>query len=128
MSTADAVRRAVDDHRRRAGIPVELDVAELPAEAPLPTKIALFRATQELLSNATRHGQGRDVSVTLSGDSREIRLTVGDSGPGFDPSRVGAEGHLGLAGIREQAQLLGGGFEIGARGGGGATVTVRWPL
>jgi len=128
MSTADAVRRAVDDHRRRAGIPVALDVAELSAEAPLPTKIALFRATQELLSNATRHGQGRDVSVTLSGDSREIRLTVGDSGPGFDPSRVGAEGHLGLAGIREQAQLLGGGFEVGARDGGGATVTVRWPL
>ncbi len=128
MSTADAVRRAVDDHQRRSNVPVELKMGKLPTEAPLPTKIALFRATQELLSNATRHGQGRDVSVDLSGDQGEIRLTVTDGGPGFDPSRVGQEGSLGLAGIREQAELLGGGFEIGSRSDGGAMVTVRWPL
>jgi signal transduction histidine kinase len=128
MSSAEAVRRAVDDHQRRTSVPIALDIGELPKEAPLSTKIALFRATQELLSNATRHGQGKDVSVTLGGDTREIRLTVGDAGPGFDPALVGAEGHLGLAGIREQAQLLGGGFEIGSREGGGTTVTVRWPL
>jgi len=128
MSTADVARRAVDDYRRHTNAAVSLDIAELPAEASLPTKIALFRATQELLSNATRHGQGRDVSVTLVGGQKGIRLTVADAGPGFDSSRVGAEGRLGLAGIREQAELLGGGFEIGTREGGGATVTVRWPL
>ncbi len=128
MSTADAVRRAVDDHQRRTNVPVALDIGELASEASLSTKIALFRATQELLSNATRHGQGRDVSVMLDGDKREIRLTVADGGPGFDSSRVGVEGSLGLAGIREQAELLGGGFEVGARPDGGASVTVRWPL
>lgn len=128
MTSADAVRRAVDDHQRRTGVPVEVEIDDLPTEASLSTKIALFRATQELLSNATRHGQGKDVSVSLSGDTSEIRLTVTDGGPGLDPARVGAEGHLGLAGIREQAQLLGGGFEIGSRPETGATVTVRWPL
>ena len=67
MSTADAVRRAVDDHQRRTSMPVSArDRDELPAEASLPTKIALFRATQELLSNATRHGQGKDVAVALA--------------------------------------------------------------
>src|SRR4051794_1757499 len=128
MSTADAIRRAVDDHQRRTGVAVALAVGHIGAEAPLPTKIALFRATQELLSNATRHGQGQDVAVRIDGDTSEIRLSVADSGPGFDSSRVGAEGHLGLAGIREQAELLGGGFEIGGREGGGARVTVRWPV
>src|SRR4051812_1666820 len=128
LSTADAVRRAVDDHQRRTGVPVALTVGDIGAEAPLSTKIALFRATQELLSNATRHGEGREVVVELAGDKAEIRLSVADSGPGFDSSRVGAEGHLGLAGIREQAELLGGGFEIGGREGGGARVTVRWPV
>jgi signal transduction histidine kinase len=66
--------------------------------------------------------------VSLGEAGNEILLTVADSGPGFDASRVGAEGHLGLAGIREQAQLLGGGFDIGRHDGGGASVTVRWPL
>lgn len=128
LTTADAVRRAVDDHSRRTGVPVTVEVGDMPREAPLSTKIALFRATQELLSNATRHGQGSDVKVAIDGDKTEIRLTVSDAGPGFDASRVGAEDHLGLAGIREQAEVLGGGFEIGARAGGGATVTVRWPV
>jgi len=128
MSTADTVRRAVDDHRRHTNVPVILNVVDVPKEAALPTKIALFRATQELLSNATRHGQGKDVSVSLSGDKKQITLSVADSGPGLDPSRVGAEGHLGLAGIREQAELLGGGFEVGTPEQGGAKVTVRWPL
>jgi signal transduction histidine kinase len=128
MSSADAVRRAVDDHERRTSVPVTVEIGELPRDASLSTKIALFRATQELLSNATRHGQGKDVTVSLTGAENEISLTVADRGPGFDPSRVGVEGHLGLAGIQEQAQLLGGTFEIGGRDGGGSAVTVRWPL
>lgn len=127
LSPADTVRRAVDDHVRRAGVPVSLNVNEAPPQATLPTKIALFRAAQELLSNSTRHGEGRDIAVELAGDETELRLTVSDAGPGLDRSRVGQEGHLGLAGIREQAELLGGGFEITDRPGGGAQVTVRWP-
>ena len=66
--------------------------------------------------------------MALDGDKTEIRLTVSDAGPGFDATQVGAEDHLGLAGIREQAEVLGGGFEIGTRAGGGANVTVRWPV
>jgi signal transduction histidine kinase len=128
LTTADVLRRAVHDHSRRTGLPVELNMGMQGREPQLPTKIALFRAVQELLSNATRHGAGKDVVVSLSGDADELRLTVTDAGPGIDTSRVGAEGHLGLAGIREQAELLGGGFQIGDREGGGASVTVTWPL
>lgn len=128
LSTVDAVRRAVDDHVRRTSVPVNLSVDTITREAQLPTKIALFRAAQELLSNATRHGEGRDVAVRISGDFDELRLTVSDAGPGIDRGSVGSDGRLGLAGVREQAELLGGGFEIGRREGGGASVTVRWPL
>ena len=56
------------------------------------------------------------------------RATVSDGGPGFDQGVVGAEGHLGLAGIREQAELLGGTFEVASGANGGAQVTVRWPM
>ena len=66
--------------------------------------------------------------VELAADAVELRLTVSDAGPGLDRSLVGAEGHLGLAGIREQAELLGGDFEIGDEPGGGARVTVCWPI
>jgi signal transduction histidine kinase len=127
LSAADICRRAVDDHTRRTGIEVQLDVNGDAVDASLSTKIALFRALQELLSNSTRHGEGRDVSVSLVADSDRVALTVSDAGPGFGGARVGEEGRLGLAGLREQAELLGGSFEIGERPGGGARVAVTWP-
>jgi signal transduction histidine kinase len=127
QSTAEVLRRAVDDHSRRTGVPIAVHVSGIAREAQLPTKIALFRAAQELLSNATRHGQGRDVRVGLRGDSEQLALTVSDAGPGMDRQRVGAEGHLGLAGIREQAEILGGTFSIESAPGEGTRLRVWWP-
>lgn len=129
LSTADTARRAVDDHVRRSGTKVEQAMHEPLSEASLPTKIALFRALQELLSNSTRHGNGNGVTVRVDTTSDGwLRASVSDAGPGFDGERVGTEGHLGLAGIREQAELLGGGFEVTRPDDGGVTVTVSWPL
>ncbi len=58
MGVEAVASRAVLDHERRSGATVALRTRELPADVPLPLKIALFRALQESLSNATRHGGG----------------------------------------------------------------------
>jgi signal transduction histidine kinase len=126
LTAADALRRAVDDHMRRTGVAVALTTQTEGERTPLPTKIAMFRAAQELLSNATRHGQGLDVSIDLAEVAGELQLIVSDGGPGIRQSDE-ATTHLGLAGIREQAELLGGSFELSERGGGGTVATVRWP-
>lgn len=128
LSTEDTVRRVVDDHVRRSGTQVDLTMDEPVAEASLPTKIALFRALQELLSNSTRHGKGEGVSVHITSGDGWLRASVSDRGPGFNSESVGAEGHLGLAGIREQAELLGGTFEVAHGDAEGSRVTVSWPL
>ena len=128
LATVDVVRRGVDDHERRTSVPVSMSLGPLAREASLPTKIALFRALQELLSNSTRHGGGKEVEVSLADGDGLLRLTVADRGPGFAQDRVGVPGHLGLAGVREQAELLGGTFAIDERPGGGARVVVAWPL
>jgi signal transduction histidine kinase len=128
LSTADAVRRVVDDHVRRSGTQLELEIDDALPDASLPTKIALFRALQELLSNSTRHGGGQGVAVHVWAAGGRLQAEVADRGPGFDPERIGEAGHLGLAGIREQAELLGGSFEVRPREGGGSTVLVSWPL
>jgi signal transduction histidine kinase len=123
----ETAQRAVADHRRRTGAVVEVEVGALPDRSPLPVRIALFRALQELLSNATRHGAGTiTVQLTVAGDT--LRLDVTDEGTGFDPDRVGAPDHLGLAGVREQAELLGGGFRVGRTEGGRTRVSAWWPL
>lgn len=143
MTTRGVAQRAVDDHQRRSGTLVRLTFDPAPGEPPdqidLAVKITLFRALQELLSNATRHGGGSDVAARvgvakgpgLSG--RVLRLEVADAGPGFDPARIAglgseASGGLGLAGIREAAELLGGAFHVESAPAQGTRIDVWWPL
>jgi signal transduction histidine kinase len=151
LSPREVAQRAVDDHQRRSGNPVELRFDDSPGSPPdqldLPVKITLFRALQELLSNATRHGGGREIGVRLGVargpalSGRVLRLQVSDRGNGFDVDKLddptttsmaitGAaiSGGLGLAGVREAAELLGGGFEITSAVGAGTRVDVWWPI
>jgi two-component system sensor histidine kinase DegS len=69
-----------------------------------------------------------DVTASVWAELGMLRLEVSDHGPGFDPSGVDRSGRLGLAGMRERAELLGGTFEISSRLGRGTTVSASWPL
>jgi signal transduction histidine kinase len=125
---ADIVRRSVAEHERRAGVPTTVTLGDLPARAPLATKIALYRILSEALSNAARHGGGAGVTVDVRDADGELVVTVHDDGPGFDPSRNPGPGHLGLAGMRERAELLGGRVDLESALGHGTTVRAYLPL
>lgn len=126
---ADIVRRAVADNERRSGVKATLDLKGIPPRAPLATKIAMYRIISEALSNAVRHGGGigMKVRVTDSGDGN-LLAEVGDVGPGFDVGRRPGQGHLGLAGMRERAELLGGRLEIESHPATGTLVRAFLPL
>jgi len=102
--------------------PAELPVLRAEAEA------ALFRSMQEGLSNALRHGDPKEVSVTLDVDADQVTLTVIDDGQGFpEDAAVRLRSRGGLAGIRERVTPLGGHFSIDNVEGGGARLRVRVP-
>jgi signal transduction histidine kinase len=128
LSVAQVASRAIDDHRRRSGTPVARHLEQLPEQAPLSIKIALLRTLHEALSNATRHGGGVDVRVDLRADADTLQLTVTDHGPGFDVDVAERSGRLGIAGMRERAELLGGTFEVRSAPGEGTAVVACWPL
>ena len=77
--------RAVRDHERRSGARVTLSVDGAPAAVSLPVKIALFRALQEGLSNATRHGGSKAIQVSLAAAAR--RPSERGAGPGAGRQR-----------------------------------------
>jgi signal transduction histidine kinase len=128
LSVRDAATRVIEDHERRSGIKVARELRGVPEQAPLPTKIALVRTLQEALSNATRHGKGEGVAVALSAKQGQLELRISDSGPGFDPQVGERSGRLGLAGMHERAELLGGSFEVRSAPGSGTTVCASWPI
>jgi signal transduction histidine kinase len=119
----------VADLDRRAGANATVDIEGVPDRAPLATKIALYRILSEALSNAARHGGGAgvEVRVTGSGDGN-LMVEVRDKGPGSDARRRPLQGHLGLTGMRERAELLGGRLEVESSAGGGTQVRAFLPL
>jgi signal transduction histidine kinase len=128
LSIAQVAARAVDDHQRRSGIQVELEIGDVPERASLAVKIALLRTLQEALSNATRHGGGLGISARLWSTDGVLWLTVADHGPGLRQGPDARNGGLGLANMRERAELLGGSFDIESVPSNGALVRVSWPL
>ena len=129
LSVAKTVEHALRGHRRRTGATPRVTLRDLPEQAPLATKIALYRIVQEALTNGWRHAGGAEQVVTVEGRDGRLRIEVADAGPGFDPSTIGAsEEHLGLLGMRERAESLGGEFEIRSAPGHGTRVVATLPL
>jgi signal transduction histidine kinase len=91
---------------------------------------SLFGIAQEAVINAGRHAQAKQVSITLRTVDDEIELRVSDDGTGFDsgeePLGPNEPGHIGLATMRERAELIGGRLEI-RTGHKGSTVIARVP-
>ncbi len=92
-------------------------------------EVTLLRAAQEALANVRRHASARHVTVTLSYFPDQVTLDVADDGRGFDPATAtpGPAGGLGLPGMRERAEVLGGSVVVESAPGEGTTVAVSLP-
>ena len=128
LSLAETAQRAVRDYERKAGSAVTLSVDDVPREAPLPVKITLYRLLQESLANGFRHGGAAGQRVALSARDGRLLVEVADGGKGFDPRAAVAEGHLGLAGMRERVVILGGTFSVQSAPGRGTVVRASLPV
>jgi signal transduction histidine kinase len=102
---------AVREHEQRTNARIELSLSNPPPSLSPSAKICIYRFVQEALNNGYRHGNGAWQSVILTSESGRIFVEVADNGPGFDPTVV-PPGCLGLAGLRERVESLGGGFAI----------------
>jgi len=127
MSYGAALERCLPVWQRRYGLRTSLQID--PHELPSQTEGDLFRITQEAVTNAGKHGSASHVSIALRCDER-IELSIVDDGSGFgevDPLESTEPGHIGLASMRERAELLHGSLEIESTAEG-STVIVRAPL
>jgi two-component system, NarL family, sensor histidine kinase UhpB len=88
-------------------------------------ELAIYRITQEALTNVMRHSNASEVTVALSRSDSELMLRVSDNGQGL-PAPLSEGG--GLAGMRERAMLIGGELRIESEPGSGVAVSLRLTL
>lgn len=126
-----ALRSLVADFGSRGGVSIELAA---PAALPPLSKeaeLALFRALQEALSNVRRHAQARTVDIGISVGAGGVRLEVRDDGRGpadANLEHLERQGHMGLAGMRERINALGGRVRFDGSLGAGASLEVFVPV
>lgn len=115
---------ALVETTRRAGAAVSLSQA-VSGGVSTATQLAVYRITQEALSNALRHSPGSPISVSLSADDTDVTLTVRNA---YDTAAAKTPGGHGLRGMRERAALLGGSCVVaGSDAEGLWVVTARIP-
>jgi signal transduction histidine kinase len=114
-----AVANLAEAVATRAGLELELRVPEGVEGLAPAVEQAFYRVAEEALANVVRHAQAHHIALRLEQSGPRLSLTVSDDGRGFNPSDVVLEGHYGLRGIRERAEMVGGKLEILSRPGQG---------
>jgi signal transduction histidine kinase len=129
LGLKDALEALVRDIQTRSDLVCSVSVEGKVAADPSASAIeaALYRMTQELVTNVVRHAQAMTLSVHLDVDTRQWALTVQDDGIGFNPKAESIVG-MGIRGVRERAEILGGRVDVSSAPGAGTTVTVWIPV
>jgi signal transduction histidine kinase len=124
----EAMRTYCEQFSASSSIRVFCDADDGVSELSRGAALALFRIVQEALGNALKHARAKRIAVVLTRLDDEVSLTVSDDGAGFDSSRLGTSGGLGLIMMRERATQLGGRFEFETTPGQGTTIEVVIPF
>ena len=132
LGLSAALRWYLDGQAQRSGLTVRL-VAPAAGQRPsADLEIVCYRLTQEAVTNVLRHARARQVEVELLQDAEGLYLTIRDDGIGFDPAAAWQHttdgGCLGLLGMRERVELVGGQFSLDSAPGQGTVVRASFPL
>jgi len=126
-----ALEWLASDVTEYSGIATEVKVVGEERFLQEEVAIALFRITQEAVRNVWRHSGATSVEITVEFDESKTRITVSDNGKGFNlPEKIGdlaKDGKLGLTGMQERAQMVGGTLTVQSQPDKGTIITVELP-
>ncbi|MDM0111823.1 histidine kinase [Variovorax sp. J22R133] len=126
---ADALGDLVErTQRAHADVNIALKVELADAALGADASLALYRAAQEGITNAMRHGKAHHLQLTVLVQAGEVRLELIDDGEGLPPDGLPRGEHYGLRWLAERVQGLGGQFDIANAPSRGARLTVRLPV
>jgi PAS domain S-box-containing protein len=125
LGLVPALRQYVEAVGEKYGLKASFRAGKLHERLPASMETELYRITQEAVTNVVRHANASRVDVILTIRDKKLIVIVEDDGVGFNPQQVPADGHLGLIGVRERADMIGGKLVIESAPGKGTTLIVE---
>jgi signal transduction histidine kinase len=125
-----AIRFLAGSVAKRTGIPIRVRT-KINGRLPGALETALYRIVQEALTNAMKHAKAKEIRIEVSKEKRGLCCRIQDDGVGFDLRGVQSSGKrrgLGLIGIQERLNALGGILSIDSAPGCGTTLLIRLPV
>lgn len=109
-------------------VPTQIDTVDhLGSAPPAPVQRAVYRAVQEGLTNIAKHAPGASATLSLRIEPSQVNLSLTNTKPTRAPEQLPSSQH-GLLGLRERAELLGGGLSAGSCGDGGYRLSMTLPI
>ena len=123
-----AMEWQVKEFEKRAGIKIifKTNVGEI--DLPVNKSTSLYRIFQESLTNIARHSKASKVNASIIKGKGHIIMTIHDNGQGFDPLIIGNKKTLGILGMKERVNILGGEYFIQSEPGKGTEIRIEVPM
>lgn len=128
LGLAATLEWQLQEFKKRTGIEYSTTISPKDIKVSETISTAVFRVFLETLTNIARHAQATTLEVLLTVDPDVLRLRVHDNGIGITEDQRTQSTSLGLLGIRERVEFLGGVTEISGSPGEGTTVEIKIPL
>ena len=131
LGLVHALRQSLEDLRTDS-IDCQFSEADTPVRLPSNMEIAVYRIVQEALANVRKHAEATKVNLRLRFQTDRLLVEVHDNGRGFDLSQTLdsaiSVGHMGLLGMKERVEALGGDIRIKTGEGAGTTISLSLPV
>jgi signal transduction histidine kinase len=131
LGLATALKMLVKDLNLGEQVAVRFEQQGTPRRLSPETELALYRVTQEALTNAWHHSEASSITLSIAFEESHVTISVSDNGKGFAaPERatdLSVTGHFGILGMYERAALIGAHLQIHSGHNKGTTVTIRVP-
>jgi signal transduction histidine kinase len=131
LGLAQALKMLAQDVGTKLNIPIVFTMTSSEQRLSQDVELALYRIAQETMSNVVHHARASHAEVHLDFTSGAVALTITDDGRGFDVpdnlADLAPEGHYGLLGLYERAELMGGRLTIQSEPNQGTCMTIKLP-
>jgi signal transduction histidine kinase len=122
LGLAPAIRQLAEEAASRAGLSLDLELADNLSALSPDLEQCLYRVAQEAITNVLKHARARVLTVRLEIKENKVTLTVRDNGVGFNLQNGNGIKHFGLLGMKERAAFVKGDLTITSQPGNGTSI------